>query len=79
MLLFIKYVFLLRPTLDIYVKLQFNGISLDSITDNLVPKVESVSVIRGYGNHAQESDYKPLNIPWYTQSEWQEWIAGQGR
>jgi TolB-like protein len=59
---------------DNYVRLRSGSIPLDRITDSLVPRIESVSVRDGM--HAKE---KPINIPWYTPSEWQEWLAGQSR
>jgi len=57
--------------------LTFYGVSLNIITDNVTPKLESVSVLRGYGNNASER-YTPIDIPWYTPAEWQEWLRSQG-
>jgi TolB-like protein len=58
---------------------RFNGVPLNLITDVITPKIESVSVMRGYDVWAiYRGEYMPINIPWYTPREWQEWLAGQG-
>ena len=62
-----------------YADINFKEISffvpLDRITDTMTPKIERVSM----QSPAWSTIYDHITFPYMTVTEWQEWLAGQGR